>query len=432
MSNPSKNALIAVWPKNPSVTLHLMISGGADSMALLYLVSELSILHPQKIIVHHCNHGLNKNSDKWAEFVSKTVATLSLTIQVHRLELDPYHFNESLAREARYKKIERQIKQGDVVMTAHHQDDQVETLLIRLSQGTGLLGLEGIRKTRSFGLGTLVRPFLNISKVILRENLKVMNKGFVNDPSNLNLKFLRNFIRHIFIPRLRSCNPEINEKILSIMELARVINSHKRKKLGDLVPKKNEKSWPLPKDHSLLCWQIRFWVNSLGIYGPTTKQLEEFSRQVFNSSNDRQPELKFGRDDPIILKSWGKRIWYLNELEKKHLRGRPNRIASVIKLNIQSKTSKSVRIRSGIFYYETFNVPVNLALWFNPPKKSFFVNENKSLSLSDLANSLVIPPWRRVIDPLILLDDVVVGWGDVKVLKSDDNVQFSWMWIDTY
>ena len=124
-------------------------------MALLALVSDFAKIVPRAVIVHYCHHGVISAADDWLSFVATEAKRRDFGFKAHRLALEMGPDFEARARKARYDSVMSDVQSGDVVMTAHHRDDQVETLLIRLSQGSGLIGLAGIPVMRPFGLGAL-------------------------------------------------------------------------------------------------------------------------------------------------------------------------------------------------------------------------------------------------------------------------------------
>jgi len=148
-----------------------MISGGSDSMALLALVADFAKIVPREVIVHHCHHGVTTAADDWLSFVATEARRRDFGFKAHRLALEMGPDFEARARKARYDSVMSDVQSGDVVMTAHHRDDQVETLLIRLSQGSGLIGLAGIPVIRPFGQGLLIRPLLSLSRKQLKQVL---------------------------------------------------------------------------------------------------------------------------------------------------------------------------------------------------------------------------------------------------------------------
>lgn len=208
-----------------------MISGGSDSMALLALVSDFAKIVPRVVIVHHCHHGVIAAADDWLSFVATEAQRRDFGFKAHRLALEMGPDFEARARKARYDSVMSDVQSGDVVMTAHHRDDQVETLLIRLSQGSGLIGLAGIPVMRPFGQGLLIRPLLSLSRKQLKQVLVSRNLQHITDPSNQDSAFLRNYIRLQFLPALCRVAPQVREQLLLLSKRAtdRVFQAGDRK-----------------------------------------------------------------------------------------------------------------------------------------------------------------------------------------------------------
>ena len=155
----------------------------------------------------------------WLQFVKAETSVGALRLElILNLELGPEL--KHVRRDARYDAVMTEVEQGDVVMTAHHRDDQVETLLIRLSQGSGLVGLAGIPVTRPFGLGVLIRPLLSLSRQQLKQVLAVRNLRHVVDLSNQDPTYLRNYIRLQFLPALSRVAPVARDQLLQLSKVA--------------------------------------------------------------------------------------------------------------------------------------------------------------------------------------------------------------------
>ena len=197
-----------------------MVSGGPDSMALLALVGDFSKVVPRTVIVHYCHHGVAAEADDWSIFVLSEAERRGFAFRLHYLNLDLGPEFEARARELRYEKVKREVTANEIVLTAHHRDDQIETLLMRLSQGSGLIGLGGIPISRTFGRGVLVRPLLSVSRRQLMQVLTVRNLKYVKDPSNQDPSYLRNFIRLQFLPALASVAPGIGDKLLELSKVS--------------------------------------------------------------------------------------------------------------------------------------------------------------------------------------------------------------------
>lgn len=181
------------------------ISGGADSVALLHL------LHAAKIPVAaaHVNYGLRgEESDGDEEFVSQLCAQLDIPLYVRKTSKDALHKMDSnlqaAARKFRYTFFEEVSSQESLnwIALGHHEDDQLETLLLNFMRGAGLQGLRGIQ----YANNKIIRPFLNVPRTAIETYLEANNIGWRNDSTNNTSLYLRNRIRHDAIPALRSEN----------------------------------------------------------------------------------------------------------------------------------------------------------------------------------------------------------------------------------
>ena len=176
--------------------LGVAVSGGADSVALLHLLLEAGF----PLTVLHVNHGLRGvESDADQEFVSQVALQLGIPFLVHRSDV-PRGNVEQWARRARYRWFRELIHAGYVtqVATGHTRDDQAETVLFRFLRGSGTAGLAGVR----LEVGGIVRPLLDIGRADLRRYLKNRGIAWREDPSNQELSFRRNRIRHELLPLL--------------------------------------------------------------------------------------------------------------------------------------------------------------------------------------------------------------------------------------
>ena len=138
------------------------LSGGADSVALLYaLHAARAETAGPPISAIHVNHGLHTDADNWSQVCQQHCHRLEIPLCVERVDVQPDGRGlEAAAREARYHAFERVLREGHVLFTAHHADDMVETVMLRLFRGAGPKGLAGIPRQRPCGKGTIFRPFL--------------------------------------------------------------------------------------------------------------------------------------------------------------------------------------------------------------------------------------------------------------------------------
>ena len=134
-------------------------SGGLDSSVLLHSLASIPEYH-ERVFAIHVNHGLSPNSETWTKHCKKFCSDLGITLIPLTIELKNSKINENILRKARYKAFFSCLKKGDVLCTAHHQDDHIETILFRILRGTGIKGLAGIEKYSQVEDIDLIRPCL--------------------------------------------------------------------------------------------------------------------------------------------------------------------------------------------------------------------------------------------------------------------------------
>ncbi|NMZ69097.1 tRNA(Ile)-lysidine synthase [Pseudomonas peli] len=179
------------------------LSGGLDSTVLLHLLASLAqreALPPLSAI--HIHHGLQAAADAWPAHCRELCAALSVPLQVEYVQVAPGASLERAAREARYAAFAARLGAGELLLTAQHRDDQAETLLFRLLRGAGVQGLSAMPVSRALGAGQLVRPLLNCSRDELLAYAREHKLSWVEDPSNADERFSRNYLRRQVLPAL--------------------------------------------------------------------------------------------------------------------------------------------------------------------------------------------------------------------------------------
>jgi tRNA(Ile)-lysidine synthase len=224
------------------------ISGGADSTALLLLVHAANALPKNALGVGlsavHVNHGLRgAESDGDQAFVEALCARLGVPLHLRRVDT-PARVQaqretvEEAARNLRYQEFRRILESGAAthILTAHTLDDQAETVLMKLLRGAWLEGLGAISPRLEFAPGTVLRPLLEVRRAALREFLKARQQPWREDSSNADEAFTRNRLRHTVLPVLREENPQIDQALANLAELAREDESRWQVELDRLLP----------------------------------------------------------------------------------------------------------------------------------------------------------------------------------------------------
>lgn len=180
-------------------TIIVAVSGGRDSLVLLDALLRYNILDPQKIIVAHVSHNIrsSKAAKQDLQLVSSICKKHSLVFE--HLQIDPKQWHSSANQEARARTLRYELLQtvrkkytASKILTAHHQDDQIETICLNYLRGTGLKGLIGMQKNN---YNNILRPLLNIDLKTIKAYQQKHNVQYIEDNSNTNLKYKRNQVR---------------------------------------------------------------------------------------------------------------------------------------------------------------------------------------------------------------------------------------------
>ncbi|MCG9747131.1 tRNA lysidine(34) synthetase TilS [Shewanella sp. Isolate8] len=190
----------------PAMKLVLAYSGGVDSEVLAYGLSRFAKQHPEfNYLLVHVHHGLSANADSWQSHCERRAREYGLPISVKRVTVasGARISLEAAAREARYDALLSELASGDILLTAHHQDDQLETLLLALKRGLGPKGLAAMGAVQAFTPeNLLLRPLLTCSRAQIEAFAKAQGLEHIEDESNQDSRFDRNFLRNEVLPTL--------------------------------------------------------------------------------------------------------------------------------------------------------------------------------------------------------------------------------------
>lgn len=186
-------------------------SGGLDSTVLLHLLvaAQTQGLLKGEIVALHVHHGLQLLADSWVDECRHRAAGLGISLisRLVTVAMDTGASPEAAAREARYAAFSEEMRPGTVLVLAHHADDQVETVLLNLLRGSGPRGLAGMPMQRRIGVGQLSRPLLGVSRALIQQYAEAQGLAWIDDPSNCDTRFTRNFLRHDIIRVLQQQVP---------------------------------------------------------------------------------------------------------------------------------------------------------------------------------------------------------------------------------
>lgn len=198
------------------------LSGGADSVCLLLVLNELSEQIGFSVEALHINHSLrNDESDRDEEFCRILCEKLDIPFSAERVDVNAFAQKHSLSCEEAARKLRYEIfsaySQGKKIATAHNANDNLETIILNLTRGSGLRGLMGIPPVR----GNIIRPLLEVSRSEIEDFLESRNQKFVTDSTNLTDDYTRNKIRHRIIPMLEDINSSVVKTTVKTSETLR-------------------------------------------------------------------------------------------------------------------------------------------------------------------------------------------------------------------
>jgi len=288
--NSIKDFLQKAENNNKPRNFFIAYSGGMDSTVLLYSLVGLDLGVP--ITAIHVNHQRHESSDEWEEFCSDYAASINVSFISHRVDVDKQSgFGvEAAMRNSRYEAFSNHINKNDWLLTAHHKNDQVETLFLRLFRGSGIDALSGISAKRKFSSGILARPLLDFSKNELREYALFNDLRWIEDSSNRDNSLDRNYLRNDIIPKLEKRWPSINKRLTKVTKLANEAKCRSEdlaridlKSVGniDCYNLLAFKELPDNRQRNLL----RYSLAHLGLPQPSYRQLFEATKNLVNEGN---------------------------------------------------------------------------------------------------------------------------------------------------
>lgn len=235
MTRGADNSDHPAWPRELLTPLRSLqvagrvrvaLSGGLDSVLLLHLARTVFADHPGGLSAIHVNHQLQACADRFESHCRAVCAALAVPLDVETVTVSGNAGGraggvEAAARKARYQVFETRLAPGDLLLMAHHADDQTETLLFRLLRGSGVAGLAGMPARRPLGEGELARPLLEFRRRYLENEARRAGLDWIEDPSNRDPRHDRNYLRHSILPLLESRWPGLDRRLAAVAQSSR-------------------------------------------------------------------------------------------------------------------------------------------------------------------------------------------------------------------
>ena len=317
-----------LWTKEDRLALAL--SGGVDSIVLFHLLVTKYRHTYKELVVFHINHGLRKESYEEAEFVEKFVSNYDIRFYKKELEMnslarDKHISEEMLARELRYKAFNEMAAKENItkILTAHHKNDQVENILMRLLTGRSMDYNLVIDNKGRHGNLTIYRPLLNVLKETLEQYAQENNLKYYTDESNFDTDYTRNNIRHNIIPLLNDVSTASFDNLINFAKYYKNINDELKTRLlankDNYILEKNQEKVVLSRAEvlSLSAEEIYFLLKDilmedLGVFDVTQRALFKVVEQLLNNSGNKSYDLK---NNLKIVSEYS--VIYVHKIEKK-------------------------------------------------------------------------------------------------------------------
>lgn len=290
--------LAELLPAYPETSLCVALSGGADSVALL--AAAAAIRGRPALRAVHVHHGLHPNADRWSRHCRALARRLRVPLKVIRVQVArPRGASlEAAAREARYAAFANELKTGEILLTAHHQDDQLETVLLQLLRGAGVAGLAAMPEAAAFASGQLVRPLLTRTRAELEDWARAQGLAWVDDDTNADEQLDRNYLRHSVLPPVRARWPSaaaaVSRSARHAAEARRLLNSIARvdvelAAVGTALSTQRLRVLDADRRRNAL----RYWITRSGFTAPDTRRLDELAGPLLDARSDAQPSVRW-------------------------------------------------------------------------------------------------------------------------------------------
>lgn len=219
-------------------TLIVAVSGGPDSMALINIVLDLSKIKKINIICAHVNHNTGRNGQieeqKYVETFCKEKSIICETLLIDKYKNDNF---ECEARNKRYEYFDKLIKKYNAkyLLTAHHGDDLIETILMRIVRGSSLRGYSGFKKIVEMNNYKIIRPLINVTKDDILVYLEKNNIKYYIDQTNMDDNYTRNRYRKYMLPMLKKENKNVHNKFYKFSETLRLYDNYVEKQTKNII-----------------------------------------------------------------------------------------------------------------------------------------------------------------------------------------------------
>ena len=398
-------------------------SGGLDSCVLLHALTNLD-LEPG-LVALHINHSIQPQADQWQQQCAKIASQFHA--EFHAIKIDARHpageSPEAWARHKRYAAFTAFMQQGDVLLLAHHLDDQIETFFLQLLRGSGPHGLAAMPSVSEFSSGWIFRPLLDLTRESLQDYARQQQLIWIEDPSNQDQRYDRNYLRHQLVPILRARWPgymaSLQRAISLQADASQILDIAAAYDLSGIVleaPAYASACLSITKLQLLNDTRqrnaLRHWIRKAGFNLPSERKLRQVTSAALCAGADRSPcvnwngaEIRRYREQLLIMPALPEQdasvVYHWDLEEPLQLTAGVLSAIKSIGHGLRANNAKvTVRFRHGGEHVRPAGSPHSTTL-----KKYFQEN--------------AVPPWLRDRIPLIFRDDKLVAVADFCVMEGE-------------
>lgn len=414
--------------------LVVAFSGGLDSTVLLHWLSQS---RPQGMPLRaiHVDHKLHSDSSRWAGQARHFAESLEVPFDLVELDgkPEPGDSIEDWARRQRYQGLFGRCQPGECILTAHHQDDQLETVWQRIITGAGPRGLGGIPQHRRQHGIDIVRPLLGESRAAIEHYAKTHALSWIQDPANEDLRYLRRRIRLELVDPLEQAFPGTKAGILRLAKMQQQLADTLDIGVAEVLASLQD-NYRLPLKVLLDCPQglrshvIREAARRAGLAPPDSRQTAQIMRQAVEAGEDRMPIVRWANNE---LRRYNNTLYFMQTPPSTTIHevfAAPVQEPLKLPWGVLSPPSVAVRDAAG----ESPLTPQISVRFRRGGERLRLPGRAHSSALKSLLQQWRVPPWERQRLPLIFVDEslaAVPGFAiDDRFIKHRDALAFAWRW----
>ena len=397
-----------------SLSLCVGLSGGLDSIVLLDLLYKQQLQNPSfNLKAIHINHQLQDEAQAWADFCQKFCETKNIHFQSINVDVVETKKTglEAAARNARYKAFSENLSRNEFLLTAHHRDDQIETFFLQILRGAGIDGAAAINPCIQFDNHYLLRPLLNIDREQLKEYAENERLQWIEDPSNTEVHFNRNYLRHEILPKLEQRWPSYRQTIQRFSSNARlatnVLNDYISKDYIDcLNSEKNtlliDVLLNLNLEKRLMV--IRYWIKQQNFSTPSESVLLQI-HAALEAYEDSNPLIEWG---DAIVRRYRNELYLLPRIKVNFEKEvflwdlkAPIKINNLGEISVQEIMGQGISVN-----YANAEIKI---VFRQGGEKCQPSGRQGNHSLKKIFQEYDVPPWLREKTPIILIDGQIAA-----------------------